>query len=367
MERRVESALLVGVDGGATEVKAHAIVEVDGALTTSHAHAGFRYERVDGFAPVDLSRQLDERARGEVRCCALEHAQGERWIEAFANAIESVAACASTAQLQVGICAPGLKTLDARGLAVVKNGPRIVDFVDRLEARLVRTGLVLARPIPELVGDGVACGLGEQASAQGGLRAVSNAYYVGGGTGIAECFVLEGRVVSLDEVADIARKAWSMTSSLGHDFESSVSARGLNARFVELGGRADVMPETTLANRDDAAWPTKHASGDDRVAARTDESAAARAFAECAAMLAELVNLRVEEMRRARGITLERVVVGQRLGALFAEPRMRSYLLEPAERVCSIPIHPSTLRASPAIGAARWASLQDSRGATHAG
>lgn len=358
--------LLVGVDGGATEVKAHAIDEIDGAYTASRARAGFRYEPVNGFEPVDIALQMEESARGAMRCSALEQAQGERWVEAFASAIESVAASAGTARIQVGICAPGLKTRDARGIAVAKNGPRIVDFVDRLEARIMRSGLVLEYPIPPLVGDGVACGLGEVACAQGGLRDVSNAYYVGGGTGIAECFVLDGRVVSLDDVADFSRKAWSMTSSLGRDYESSVSARGLNARFVALGGRAGTVPEEVIERVQAGTATGSKDSTEQRPDATADERAASKALAECAAMLAELVNLRVEEMRHAHGVALERVVVGQRLGTLFAAPTLRSLLREPAERACSIPIHPSTLRASPAIGAARWACMQDWRGSTDA-
>ncbi len=345
MERRGENELLVGVDGGATEVKAHAIVEVQGGLAEGAARAGFRYERAAEFEPVDLERQLAEHARGDCQRSKSEREQGQRWIDAFVNAIESVAARAGNATIRIGVCAPGLKTLDGRGIAVAKNGPRIPDFTDHLEAALLRTGLVLAAPVPPLVSDGFACGLGEKASPQGGFAGISSAYYIGGGTGIAECFVLDGRVVSMDEVADVSRKAWAMTGSLGRDYEAHLSMRGINARFVELGGSADVMPEQAVARGD-------------RLAERT--------FHECAAMFAELVRARARELREARGIELERVVVGQRLGALFADPALCTALREPAERATGVPIQPSTLRAAPAIGAARWALDQSERGETHA-
>lgn len=346
VERAVENALLVGVDGGATEVKAHAIIPVADRLEAGEARAGFRYERVSGFEPVDIAIQLDELARAAVRCSEHEERQGELCVEAFAQAIESVAARSGHARIRVGVCAPGLKSSAGRGIVAAKNGPRIVDFVDRLEARIMRGGLVLESPLPPLLGDGLACGLGEKASAKGGFNGVRSAYYISGGTGLAECFLLEGRVVALDDVADVSKKAWMLVSSLGRDFEAHLSARGLNARSHELGGRAGVFPE-------DAA-----ASGD---------RAALQAFEECAAMLAELVEKRTSEMHRARGIALERVVVGQRLGLLLADPRLRTVLREPTERATPIPLHVSTLRCAPAIGAARWALDHRARGRAHAG
>lgn len=344
MERDAQDALLVGVDGGATEVKAHAIVALGDHLEAGDARAGFRYEAVDGFEPLPMALQLAQSESGSIQCSEREARQGELWIEAFAQAIESVAARVGRARIRVGICAPGIKRRDGRGIVVAKNGPRIVDFGDRLEARLWRSGLVLAAPLPPLVGDGFAAGLGEKASRNGGLGGVTSAYYAGGGTGLAECYVLDGRVVSLDDVADVSRKAWEMTSTLGREYESHVSVRGLNARCVALGGAAGVMPEDGAARGDRAAL---------------------QAFTECAAMLAELVEQRVVEMRKSRGIELERAVVGQRLGALLADPRLKAVLREPLERSSPIPVHASTLRAAPAIGAARWAL--DHRERAHAG
>lgn len=326
--------LLVGVDGGATEVKAHAVVEAAGGLEALDARATFRYERVPGFEPISLAAQIEERDRNDIRPGRAEREQGENWIAAFAQAIASVAARMSRADLVVGVCAPGLKTPDGRGIAVSRNGPRIPDFVDRLEVQLAREGLVLVRTIPRLSSDGDACGLGEEASANGALRGGANAYYVGGGTGLAECFKLDGRVVGLDELAPGVQKAWALVSSHGRSYEDHVSMRGVNARFVELGGRADVLPEA---------------------AAVAGDKAAIAAFGECARMLGELVGLRVRALHEQRGIALARVVVGQRLGALFVDPALRAHLREPANHACCLPIHPSTLREAPAIGAARIA------------
>lgn len=340
-----DTPLLVGVDGGATEVKAVAVIEVAGGWTAGAARAAFRHELVPGFEPVAIDVQQDQFARDEVRCTALELEAAERWIESFACAVASIAACVGTAHVVVGVCAPGLKSRDGRGIVVAKNGPRVLDLVDRLEARLVREGLRLAQPIPPLLGDGFACGLGEDASPGGGFRGVQSAYFVGGGTGLAECFKLAGRVHDMDGLASMSRKAWQVVSARGKTYEELLSMRGLNARFRELGGKPDVTPESAIS------------SGD---------SAALRALEECADTLVELVRLRVEEVRDARGIALERVVVGQRLGQLLALPALRETFLARAEKALPIPIFVSTLREAPAIGAARAAVGVQARGSAHA-
>ncbi|MBL8859756.1 MAG: hypothetical protein JNL28_14715 [Planctomycetes bacterium] len=341
-----DTPLLVGVDGGATEVKAHAVVEVAGGFAVGTARAGFRHEPVPGFAPADLARQIDEFERGAVRCTALEEAQAAGWIDSFAAAIASVAARVGCAHVVVGVCAPGLKSRDGRSIIAAKNGPRVLAFVDRLEARLAREGLVLARPIPPLLGDGLACGLGEDVSPDGGFRSVQSAYFAGGGTGVAECFKLDGRVRAMDGLADASRKAWQLESSLGKRYEEHLSVRGLNARFRELGGPPDVLPEIAAAGGDQAAL---------------------RVFAECADMLGELARLRIEEVRVAHGIALERIVVGQRLAQLYSHPALCEVFRARAEAAVPIPIHASTLRAAPAIGAAHAALTGPRKETEHAG
>ncbi len=255
--------LLVGVDGGATEVRAFQVVRSGGRLALGPARAAFRHERIAEFTPCPLAIQLAQRERGLLEIDALEAGQGERWIESYASAIESVVARAHTGRpeardmaglgVRIGACAPGVKDAHGRSLEVVKNGPRIPAFVDRLEARLARAGLVPEAPVPPLLSDGVAAGLGEQAAAEGGFAHVRSAYYLGGGTGLAECCLLDGRVVSLDELGDACDKAWALASSSGADYEAHLSARGLLARYVELGGRAGTFPEECARTGDAAA------------------------------------------------------------------------------------------------------------------
>jgi hypothetical protein len=332
-----ETPLLIGVDGGATEVKAHAIVAVADGLDTGAERAASPHARVDAFTPLSIDAQLAERESGRVVLGELERAHADRWIDTCALAIESIAAKARRTDILVGICMPGLKTRDGRGIDAMRNGPRIPDMLDRLEARLAHDGLVLAAPIARILGDGEACGHGENACPTGGLRGVDDAYYVGGGTGLAECFKIEGRVTSLDDLADQIPKAWSMKSSIRRSYEDHVSARGINARWVELGGDPQSKPES--------AWPRN--------------LAAIQALSEAVVMLDELLRARIGALQRLGRPPPKRLVVGQRLGALLALPELAT-LRASATSACPIELHLSSLRAAPAIGAVHTA-LREAR------
>lgn len=337
---------MIGVDGGATEVKAHEILEIDGALEIGPAAAVFRYAENTGFAPIALTAQLTEFGRGDVRVTMREKAEGAQWVDAAAHAIGSVAARTSRAKLVIGMCMPGLKTIDGRGIAVMKNGPRIPDYLDRLEARLVRDGFVLAQPIGRLISDGDACGYGEDASAHGAFRGVDDAYYVGGGTGLAECCKIGGRIVGFDELTDVMLKGWQMQSESGPTFEELLSMRGINARFRAKSGGEEFVE--LLAIEGDVI--------------------ANEILREVALAIAELAALRVKALRASRAVRIERVVVGQRLGRLFADAALARVLREPAENELERRIGvrglfvASTLRSAPAIGSAHC--VLSSSGAT---
>jgi len=374
---------LIGVDGGATGVKAHQVfVLQDGPqplLALGPASAEHCYDRVPGFEPVELARQVRDADSGRVRPTRAEREQGRTWVEAAAQAIEAVASQTGAGPLAIGMCMPGLKTRDGRGIAVLNNGPRLPAYLDELEQELRARELVLARPIAGLVSDGVACALGEQHEAHGALRGVAQACYIGGGTGVAEAFVLDGAVVALDALAPGVRKAWELTSRRGGSFESWISLHGLNSRHAERAGFAFDDPD---------GYPERRAPAGERLAQES--------LGECADALAELLCLRFVEFRRvfgadargARGVRantlFERVVIGQRLGPLFSDPLLEPFLRERCEvalaqalaahgdaQLCAHYLDgsglrpgllcPSLLRAAPALGAAGLALREDQR------
>jgi len=269
----------------------------------------------------------------------------------------------------VGVALPGVKTADGRGTLVVRNGPRVPDYLDRLEARLAEAGLDVL-PIGRLFGDGECCGRGEELASGGLLRGVGDAYYLGSGTGVAEALKRGGRLVPL-EAAEGFPRAWELTDERGLSLEDSVAVAAVNRRWLE----ATSQPRPLRPSE----WPEDHVDRDVlAVAALTNLGTAA----------ARLVHRRLVAAAE-RGRPLERVVLGQRLGLLWCDERAGPFLAGTAERelgrllalctdaVLAAPylaaaaedlgrvraglLAPSRLRAAPALGAAA-AAVELARG-----
>lgn len=384
-----ENVLLIGVDGGASEVRAHQILVLGDdrppRIAFGPASASSCYELLSGFEPVPVAQQLLALERRRVEPSEKEELQGELLIEATARAILDVSAQAGERRVVIGMCMPGLKTADKRGIAVLKNGPRMPRFAEQLERELVTEGLELERPIVELHSDGEACAMGEECDTQGLLRDVENAYYLGAGTGLAEAFKLRGEIVGMDALKGTLPKAWQMESSLGAGFEELLSMRGINARYAKLAGRDEPQHEDE--------YP-EHLAPEGDVHAQ-------RALGDAAHALAELVFARLSAIHAGKkpgaqgphpvaGTLLERVVVGQHLGRLFANHELATFLADRAEDHLARRIEqhgapalraryveggvlhrdvlvPSRLRSAPAIGAAALtlvAELADERDAS---
>ncbi|MCH7814657.1 MAG: ROK family protein [Planctomycetes bacterium] len=381
---------LIGVDGGATEVKAHR-VRCDQAATPPAysllpAGAARKYQRVSGFAPLPVAEQLAQRSQGSVDLSPAEREQGAEWVNAACQAIVEVANTGPTGPagtagpVLIGMGMPGLKTPDGRGIEAINNGPRLPDYLDRLEQGLAAAGVELLCPVAVLGSDADYCGLGEQHAAEGLFRDVENAYYFGGGTGVADALKLRGRLIPFDEIKPWMLKSWQMPSALGPTFEKLVSAASLNEGYARL---------TPAASSADGGgrYPEQAAADGDPVA---------MAWMEVVAVtLAELIFERLDTIangRRARphrgeaygklaaehdyrGTILDRVVIGQRIGQIYADPRYQAVFAERVDRCLAALLtdcddanltagyldghrlkpellRPSALRAAPALGAA---------------
>lgn len=374
----LSDCILLGVDGGATEVKAHHItcddLSAPRAFALAEACAGQVYPAANGFTPMPVAEQLAQR-ESPARSAA-EAATGATWVLAAAEAIAATARQAGARRLVIGVGMPGLKTADGRGIAVINNGPRIPDYLARLEALLAERGFELAAPIARLGSDADYCGIGEEWAANGLFRDVDNAYYVGGGTGVADALKLNGGLVTFDAARGWIRKAWQISSQQGPTFEQLVSARGMNAGYRQRAGASagGSFPEADAlaGNAEAVAW-----------------------LALVADALAELIVERIDTVRNGRralphrgadyaaldanhayrGVLLERVIIGQRIGMLYADARCRSFFAErvdaalvtrvraledralSAQVLAGDAVRPgflraSQLRAAPALGAA---------------
>lgn len=355
--------VLIGLDGGATKLAAHEVIAVerDSSRGPALALGASSAEEIlpRAFEPIAIEDQLAE--RDAPRIGAPERDAGRAWVAAAARAIATAARRSEHGEsgrttLRVGVCMPGLKTAGERGICVLRHGPRMPLFAEELERELASLGFELVARIARLIGDGEACGLGELHADGGHFRGVAQAYYVGGGTGVAEAILLDGSVRTLDAVG--ARRAWELVRDDGACFEDLVSMKGINAR-AELVSR----PTT------DEHVEQRAAGGDEL---------AVQSLLHAADALAELVALRIRAFREAPGgpRTLERVVIGQRTATLLADARLDACFRQPFERALARRIESgsqlssarfaggpalasfvrvSRLRGAPAIGAAATA------------
>jgi len=261
--------VLVGIDGGASGLRAARVVR--GA---------------DGW--FDLA--------GPVHAVDCDRTRGAHdWIEAAADLALHASAGAPVA---VGIGMPGRKTADGRGIAFALHGPVEERFCDLVEERLAARGGRLVRRIARLHDDGLLGASGEAFGVRGVLRGLRCAYAIGGGTGLAEAFVIDGRPVVFEDAGAALVRAYALPCR-GATFEERLSVRGLNAAHRDAGGSGAV--EDALA---------------------AGEARARRLFTALADDLVELVAAR----EHALGCTFERVAVSQRLARLLAGPAARELL-----------------------------------------
>jgi hypothetical protein len=227
---------------------------------------------------------------------------------------------------------PGLKTENGRGINIINNGARTPGFLDLLEEKLNSMGIEPVAPVARLGSDADYCGIGEQYAAEGLFRKVQSAYYFGGGTGIADAMKLDGDLVPFDKTKDWMQKSWQIACSLGPTYEKLISAKSMNETFAR-------MEKSTLEEYVSAG---KFA----QVEAAKGNPRAKFVMETIATLLAELVFERMYTLHAGRentpwrgagymalnpnhpyrGRFFDKIVLGQRIGAIYADPEYRRIL-----------------------------------------
>lgn len=304
-----ESSVLVGIDLGGSGFRVRrARVERAEPLELAMVGDATLGTWPRGFEPVPLEEQLLELEVGGMRLADAETRAARDRIGRLWRAIAGALGRVEPGRpVLLGIAAAGLCVHGERGLGAVRNGPRIPDLCARLEQRLEEQRVALARPL-WIASDGLAQAAAERHARGGLLRDVQCGAALAGGSGLAEGFVLGGRLRAIDGLEGLER-AWRMRDARGLSFEDRIAPGRVNARWKELAG---------------APGP----AGKERVevaAARGVEEARAL-LADLARALAQLVRRRAEELERlAPGQGLERVVLGGALGRILAGPQGRPW------------------------------------------
>lgn len=234
--------ILLGIDGGASKVSAwQVLINADNSYSLGEYHAEKSYRDIPGFIQnfkaVDLATQLAAQSDPVINTTEEEKQQAAVYVEACAVVIEEILEKSGQKRLAAGIGMPGLKTADKRGIAVVANGPRMVDYAEKLEARLKLRGIEFITPIAHLGSDADYCGIGENYSAEGLFRDSQNAYYLGGGTGAADALKLKGQLVAFDAIKPWMAKTWEMKADDERSLERFASASGIQSIYAHISGQ----------------------------------------------------------------------------------------------------------------------------------
>lgn len=348
------SPLIIGIDGGATKVSAWNVIYDQKMNTYALGTHNFSraYNEIPGyvrdFTPVEIGQQLSEKATGNVYCTSEEIQQETVYVEACAQVVEEMHALFSGRPILLGLGMPGLKTADQRGIEVVANGPRMLRYADLLEDRLQRCGIELAAPLHHIGSDADYCGIGENFAADGSFRTVENAYYLGGGTGVADALKLQGKLVPFDLTKDWLAKTWEMQSEDGISLE----------RYTSVGGMQSIYAELSKQSVDDLnaqkVYPLQLAE-----AAVAGDKAASRLFDRVQYQLAQLIFERITTLfcgwqnnfkfmnpnrpelatiHPFQDTVLDRVSLGQRLAELVESPAGKQVLFIPLKQTLAAAI-----------------------------
>ncbi len=343
-----DATVIIGLDGGASKVSGWQIdqkSEYD-TFALGSVHAEVYYHTIKGhqpdFNPVPVKQQLQEREQSAIQLTDHEKQQATVYIEACAQVIAVIARTTQSQNTLIGLGMPGLKTDDKRGIAVVANGPRILDYCDRLEARLKELDIPISAPIRHIGSDADYCGIGENYADSGRFRDVDNAYYLGGGTGIADAMKLNGTLLPFDQIKDWIAKSWELKDEHGRSMENYAAAGGIQKLYAETAER----PLSEL--NDQKIYPLQIAS-----MAANGDSAARKTFERVVESLARLLYERITTLfagwqgffdfvnpnkpqpsmqHNYHGQRFERIILGQRLGEIFASDSGQSVLAKPLLR-----------------------------------
>jgi len=357
--------ILIGIDGGATKVSAWQILHSPETqeFSLGKLNATKSYSEIPGFLPdfkpVPVTQQLAERDAGQLNLNAQEQQQGAVYVEACARAIEEIVEQSENNGVLFGLGMPGLKTSDLRGIEVVANGPRIPEYASMLEKRLQLSKIELIQPLARIGSDADYCGIGENYSSEGQFKDVQNAYYLGGGTGVADALKLKGQLVPFDQIKSWMAKTWELKNSDGQSMELFAAIGGMQRLFAEISEQ-----ELSELNRQ-GVYPLQIAE-----LATKNDSNALKTFKLIVKNLAELIYERIvtiyagwqnmfgfvnpnrptlQSMHPYKGTLLERIILGQRLGELVPSPAGKTILKEPLLQSLKQLIINSPFLDSPAI------------------
>ena len=271
------------IDGGASKVAGAIVEQLDSVTFRLYGDIiENRYQDQEGFnhnfSSIDLDLQLER-----IPINHDEKKQGDVYIKTIISTIDKLITRDDTL---ISIAMPGVKTKNKKGISVMANGPRIPNLIQDIKNYFGQSVKVL-----DLQSDADMCVWGEEYAKNGSLRSISNAYYLGGGTGIADGLKLNRKILSFDEESDWIAKCWEFKLKNGNSLESLISMAGIIDKKNSL---EEICNNIGLFLFDRLC--TVHKGGSSKFK----------------------VSRPVSDTHPFKGILLDRIIIGQRLAEYFS-------------------------------------------------
>jgi len=328
-----KSKIYLGIDGGATKMMAQSIQISDQSKLASYNAFNYEisYEQMPGwnnnFQPLHISIQKELKQSKDLKISLNEKQQGKIIIDTVQTCYQQ--ALKKNQKISgVGLCFPGLKNDDEDGTILLVNGPRIPDFVDQLKKKNI--------PINQIYNDSVCCLIGEIKGLSGSLRDISNGIYIGGGTGIADGLIINGKIADFNKDNNLKR-SWELTLPTGNSVESSLAPKYLINTFNRM---ENYDPITSLEEL--------------IILAEKGNQSADRLLTQAVEAIRILVTNRVKYIGEKTNKNCQKIVIGQRLAIALSLQNGKNTFMKKIHSSLNhdIPITLSKDRRTAALGAA---------------
>lgn len=205
----------IGLDCGASKILSQAakidsyldLVIPIGKTIEEEYRMNFRWN--NKFKPVPIETQLEEFKNQKIKLTSEEISQANVILSLINKFLKNFNG------KKISICFPGLKSKN--GVTVMANGPRIPNLIKELNY------------FKNFYNDSDCCMVGEQKSSVGKMINIKNGIYLGGGTGIADGLIINGKIIDFSNATNI-RRSWQIIYQ-GKTIESMLSPSGMIKSF----------------------------------------------------------------------------------------------------------------------------------------
>tara|TARA_B100000575_G_scaffold204586_1_gene166090 strand:- start:234 stop:1058 length:825 start_codon:yes stop_codon:yes gene_type:complete len=234
----------------------------------------------------------------------------------------------------VGFCFPGIKMKEKDGISIMANGPRNPYMLKELNENIAKN-IGLNIKLKKIYDDSLSCVNGERFYPNGKLKEISNAIYIGGGTGIADGILHNKKLIDISVEKDL-KKSWEIIMPNGDTIEECISLAGLCKKWEK---RKPVSIE--LLNNLFEKASEKHELATDII------ETAGQAFQL-------LINERINFFKANKRFP-EKIVIGQRLGQILKKENHPLKIIFDNYNSHDIPIELSSSDNTAALGVAQYA------------